>query len=1164
MKRKKSTIRSTPRAGGTTRRAGSSGRLDGLAGILVLLRRAFGTDFTEYKDATVRRRIQRRMALHRLEEPEAYLRRLRTDPAEAERLYQDILIKVTSFLRDPGSFEVLRARVFPAIVESRSDNDPIRVWVPGCSTGEEAYSVAICLLEFLGARRITAPIQIFGTDVSHAAIEKARAGAYPEIVTRNVPPERLRRFFKKAGGGYRIDASVREQCIFARHDLTKDPPFSRMDLVSCRNLLIYLSPAVQQRVLSRLHYSLKPERFLMLGSAETPGFLGEHFRLLDRSGRIYVKKATTLRPRFDLPPQRDSTRPGVTAGGGSAARGKPAFDALEEADRIVQMKHAPAGVLVSEGMEVLQFRGRTSPYLEPSPGAASFNLLKMAHEDLLPGLRAAIRQARREGSPAGRERVKVRADGRTRTIDLKVYPIRNPDDAGNCFLVLFERPGPPQPGAPASPEAPGRSRAARGGEREAAELRREIAATRDYLQSIVEEQEATNEELKSANEEILSSNEELRSTNEELETAQEELQSRHFEIVQANNDLLNLLSSINIPVIMLATDLKIRRFTPQAQKALNLLPGDVGRPITDIRLNLDLPDLEERVLRTIRTGNAEQAELQDKEGRWHSLRIRPYRTSDGKLDGAILVLVDIDELRRHAAEMEASQARLEAEIAEHRRAEDRLQRFKFISDGSNDAHELVDREGRLLYVNRRAWERLGYTEEEMLRMRLWDIEPSWSEERFEELFRRLERMRVPPFESVRRRKDGTTFPVEVGVTGVNFAGERCLFVVARDIAERKRVERRLELAVESAPNAMVMVNQEGTILLVNAQTEKLFGYFRGEMIGRPVEMLIPARFRAAHGEFRKGFLADPQARPMGGGRALYALRKDGTEVPVEIGLNPIETDEGTWVLGAIVDISERKRAEDALRKAHEELELRVQERTAALNLALEELQLQFAQRRGLLARMTQVQDEERRRLARELHDSTGQNLVAMKMDLGRALEKAGPLDSKLQEILARCLELADESIRDIRTMSYLLYPPLLEERGLASAVRQYAEGFSRRSGIDVTLDFPEDLGRLSPEVELAGFRVVQECLINVHRHSKSSTARVRMERGEKQMTLEVSDAGLGLQVPDAGQPGEVEIRGIGIRGMRERVQNLGGSFELDSSPSGTRVRAVLPLEPDRR
>ena len=780
--------------------------------------------------------------------------------------------------------------------------------------------------------------------------------------------------------------------------------------------------------------------------------------------------------------------------------------------------------------------------------------------------------------------------------------------------------------------------------------------------------------------------EDLRSGSEAPAQAKDGRHGRDPELSDLNHNLLDLLSGINIGVVMLGPDLRIRRFT-RAGKVLNLGPRDVGRPISDLRLNLDLPNLHERILEAIGAVRDQHLEVQDRQGRWYSLWVSPRRSGDDQIDGVALVLVDIHPFKTQTAELAAAKVELEAEIEDHKRLLKELQRFKFISDNASDGHDLIDRDGRLLYVNQRACERLGYSEAEMLQMSLPDIDPLFSRRKVRELFQRLEKEGVDQFESVRRRKDGTTFPVDIGVTMLRFDGEALVFLVARDITARKKAETRFQLAVEAAPNAMVIVNQRGKILFVNAQMEKLFGYSREELIDMSVDQLVPERFRAKHAGFRKEFFRGPQARSMGGGRDLYALRKDGAEFPVEIGLNPIETEEGIWVLGAIVDISERKRGEEALRAAHDELELRVQARTTQLRQAVEQLNHQVSERwraeealrtserryrdlfenandllftldleggftslnrtaeqvlgylreeasqlnlaritqpgehavatqilkqeagsggrqyelslrarngrvipleirsrwiredgrpvgvqciardltvrrrveqerRELAARLTRLQDDERRRLARDLHDTTGQNLAALKMNLGAVQDGPTRLDPKTHRVLSECQELADMCIREVRTLSYLLHPPLLDERGLAFALQLYANGYSERSGVAVEIEIPENFGRLPQEMEIACFRLAQECLTNVHRHSGSTTARIRLEKVDSEVRLEVSDAGRGFS---AGTVSEREGHGLGIQAMRERAQQLGGRLEIDSSPSGTRVLAVLPL-----
>jgi PAS domain S-box-containing protein len=630
--------------------------------------------------------------------------------------------------------------------------------------------------------------------------------------------------------------------------------------------------------------------------------------------------------------------------------------------------------------------------------------------------------------------------------------------------------------------------------------------------------------------------------------------------------LPDLLDIVDVGVATVGADLRLRNLNPVARRLLRPGTGAVHRQVSDLGLSLPGGNLNAAIRATLRTGETGQHEVQDALGRWHSLTIRPCRTSKGRIETVVLQLMDIDGWKRRGDSFASLNSRLREEVAGHERMEWELQRFKFISDQANDAHDLVDEEGRLLYVNRRACERLGYTEAEMLRMNLSDIDPMCPPEKVKELFRILANGRVAPFESLRRRKDGTTFPVEVSMTRVTFEGQPYIFIVARNITERKRAEQRFRLAVESAHNAMVMTNQHGTILLANAQSERLFGFTRDELLGMPIGDLVPERFRGNHPLDGAGFQAEPWARPMGGGPDLYVLRKDGTEVQVEIGLNPIETDEGVWILSAIVDISGRRRAEEELRKAHDEMESRVQERTAELHQALGALRNEVAERRNaesererMAARLVRSQEDERRRLSRELHDSTGQNLVALKMNLGTLRKSMPGMPPDAQETVAQSEQLAEECLREVRTLSYLLHPPLLDERGLGSALRMYAEGFAERSGIVTVLEIPEEFSRLPQEIELAGFRVVQECLTNVHRHSGSPTAKIRLHRTDSALTVEVSAEGRGFQATGAGAAADAEQKGLGLRGIRERVRLLGGRLEIDSAVAGSVVRAILPI-----
>jgi len=534
--------------------------------IFTLLRNATGVDFKQYKSPTIRRRLQRRMVLHKIPSVGHYLRFLQQNPAELESLYRDLLINVTRFFREPESFEALAREVFPRIAKGRTTENPIRIWVPGCSTGEEAYSVGISLLEFLGENASAIPVQIFATDVSESAVEHARQGSYPESIAADVSAERLRRFFNRVDGRYRVSKTVRDLCVFARQDLTRDPPFSKLDLVVCRNVLIYLGSPLQKKLIQIFHYALRPQGFLMLGGAETIGPQFDLFSVAEKRHKIYLRKPATAFP------DQTSFMPGFRyeggrpAGGGGHAGGRTVQD---EANRVVLERFVPPGVLVDNDLQIVQFRGQTGPYLEASPGQASLNLLKMAREGLLYGLRSAIHESRKSGAPIIRSGLHVKHNGGSHEVRLEVIPMEPAER--RHFLILFHDAG----DAPAeAPPARRRGKAAKGKRPRAADdnrlthLHHELAASREYMQSIIHDLEAANEELQSANEEVLSSNEELQSTNEELDTAKEELQStneelntvneellaRNDELRSVNSDLVNLLASVQIAIIMVSAD----------------------------------------------------------------------------------------------------------------------------------------------------------------------------------------------------------------------------------------------------------------------------------------------------------------------------------------------------------------------------------------------------------------------------------------------------------------------------------------------------------------------------------------------------------------------------------------------------------------------------------
>src|SRR5258706_619339 len=548
--------------------------------VLELLRNETGMDFGNYRRKTLQRRIARRMVLHQLDNTHDYADLIAKFSRELGALYQDVLISVTSFFRDPEAFDAVKTVVFPRLTENRKRRDHVRVWTLGCSTGEEAYSLAMAYSEYAEASGERTPMQIFASDVNGVGIEKARAGIYPRGLEQPVSPERLRRFFTEVDGSYRIAKPIRDMCVFARHNGLADPPFSRIDFVACRNLLIYLEPVLQQRLFPVLHYALCPDGMLWLGSSETANAFGDLFEAQDSKHRIYVRKqgararlipqAPRL-PHQPVRPLEKSFQP---------ISFEP--DPHKQPDNLLLSRYAPPGVVLDNDLNVVQFRGDTGPYLTPAQGRASLSLFKMLREGLLVGTRGAVQRALRERQAVREENLRVRSETGHRRVNVVAMPLyADGKDAG--IVVLFEQPG--EGSAANARQATAEKKVSRVSREkveppqvEAQRLGQELGGTRDDLQSVIEQLETANEELQAANEEAQSSNEELQSVNEELETSKEEIQStneeistvnqelqnRNAELSQSNTDLANLLQSVQMPIVMLDWDLRIRRFTPSA------------------------------------------------------------------------------------------------------------------------------------------------------------------------------------------------------------------------------------------------------------------------------------------------------------------------------------------------------------------------------------------------------------------------------------------------------------------------------------------------------------------------------------------------------------------------------------------------------------------------
>ncbi|MBD2681753.1 MULTISPECIES: CheR family methyltransferase [Nostoc] len=648
---------------------------DPLSRIFSLLRTTTGVDFTEYKPASLERRIQRRIMLYKLDSLAAYAEYLQTHGDEIQALYEEILIHVTSFFRDPHVFEKLKTQIFPIISQNKASDVPLRIWVAGCSTGEEVYSLAICLLEFFSDRATVPSIQIFATDISETAISKARTGFYLESQMEGVSLERKSRFFvPQAEGGYQISSTIRELCVFAHHNLCDDPPFSNLDLISCRNVLIYLSDSLQERIMALFHYSLNLTGYLVLGTAESVKAASNLFAPVDEACKIYARKLSLSNRLFAFTATSGRV-PSLHNPQPIPENFSIPFDLAREVDQLIANRYMPLSVVVDEQMQILQVRGDLDLYLKLTPSSTELNLLSMAREGLVTPLRTALYQAQTENVLVRQEDIQMEQGERTR-LNLEVLPFRPAQTNTLYFVVLFN------PISPSTPASNTFTSAATVENLEPSDLARELVTLRQalsaatqrelsaqaHLQAVIQEQNQLNQNLRIANEEILSTNEELQSTNEELKTAKEEIQatneelsttneelrSRNLQQNRDNSDLNNFIASINIPIVMLTNDLRIRRFTPTAQRLFNFIPTDIGRPLTDLHGNLDVSQLEPMILEVLETLNTKEQEIQTAAGYWYSIRIRPYRTIENQIDGVTMVLQDIDALKRYTASLESA------------------------------------------------------------------------------------------------------------------------------------------------------------------------------------------------------------------------------------------------------------------------------------------------------------------------------------------------------------------------------------------------------------------------------------------------------------------------------------------------------------------------------
>ena len=746
--------------------------------IMMLLRSRTGHDFSFYKQTTIRRRIERRMTVNTIEDTDTYARFLKENTQEVHLLFKELLVNVTSFFRDTEAFEVLKKEILPQLFKQKPDNYSFRIWVAGCATGEEAYSIAILFREFMDETKQEYKVQIYSTDIDEDSIAAARSGIYPANIGIDVSPERLRRFFSKEEAGFRIKKEIREMVIFATQNVIKDPPFTRLDLLSCRNLLIYLEPELQSRLFPAFHYALKPGGVLFLSSSESIGSFTDLFGPINKKWKLFQARESLVAPREGLaaegltwredPVRKESDEPIKKA---------RELNLLELTKQVLLQTYAPPSVVTDQEGNILFVHGDTGKYLRPAPGQASLNVIEMAREGLQMELRTGIHNAVKQNTSVVCKDLLVKTNGDKQGITLTIRPLTSPETTQGLLLVCFQEEGPPVQGKPAKAGRPAR----KGESSRILELEQELLYTKENLQATIEEFQAANEELKSTNEELQSTNEELQSTNEEMETSKEELQSVNEEILTVNaefqakieqlagmqNDMKNLIDNTHIGTIFLDENLTIKRFTQEAAQVFRLVGTDIGRPLGDIKSNLEREELEEEARAVLDSLVPRELEIKTTGGEWFLVRIMPYRTVENVIQGVVLTFNDITGLKI-----------IEAEILQARNF------AQSIVETIREPLIILDSDFRVVSAGRSFYQTFQVNNEDTVGRRLFDLgNRQWDIPRLKELLENI----LP--------KDSSFEGMEVEHDFVNL-GHRRILLNARQIPGKEGQASLILLAME--------------------------------------------------------------------------------------------------------------------------------------------------------------------------------------------------------------------------------------------------------------------------------------------------------------------------------------------------------------------------------
>ena len=1174
--------------------AGPIDDAESLQAILTLLRVRTRHDFRGYKDATLVRRTRRRMCLRHLDSYHDYLEYLRNHAEEADALVKDLLISVTDFFRDTAAWESL-GKVVRNIVQHKSEDDSIRIWVPGCATGEEPYSLAMLFMEELQAAKKHCSLQLFATDIDRDAIERARAGKYSNSIVADVSADRLQRFFVRSDDGqaYCINKRLREAVVFAQQNLISDPPFSKLDFICCRNLLIYLKPDMQEKVIALFHYALKESGVLFLGNSETLGRHSGSFSVIDKRWRIYRRLAVArphdvkipIAPNLNLP-----NSPGTTP---ALPGNQPNWMAQLAQGHLLSLLGA-AAVMVDTNLKIRYISGDVNAYLVRAPGIPSDNLLDNCRRGLRAKLRVIVQKAFKEGASLTSTQI-LEEQGKSQTVRMSVHPITSQEEHEALALILFETPAANDSATQAEKTGPedGQLKSHQGNQPTQVEfneqavirqLEEELTSAYSELKSTIEQLETSNEEFKASNEEVMSTNEEIQSTNEELETSKEELQSLNEELTTVNNqlsvklveleakhsDLENLIYLTDVATICLDNKLRIRWFTPAAKRVVRLSESDQGRPLSDFAHDLVDGDLVQAAQRVLHDLTSESTEVRCDDGRYLLRRLTPYRSEEGHIGGVVILFVDITERKRLDEQLRASEAK-----------------FRAIFEATSAGMTFSDWEtGRLLDCNETFARMLGYSHAELQELTYLDFTHPEDREKNSEGISQLIRGELANYETEKRyvRRDGSIFWAHVTGNVVRDRHGQPQYVVGViiDIDQRRQAQEQLKLLNESLEEQvadrveLMQILQDVAILSNESRTVEGAILAMLERICQYNHWVIGHAYRLIDGPTRRmnsantwyvhpNLQSNPERvkllqqfqtwtsdhQPVVGtgliGRVLetgnivwldqpeaFAIGKQATLS--QLGLTaavafPIRID------GEVVAVAECF-ADQPITKEKRFMEV----------LTNVGIQLGHVLERKQLERAIAVSTAEQQRyIGQELHDNVAQDLTGSGMlaeSLRLKLEQEKSPHAKDMSILVKYLR---ECVGNVRRLSHGLMPVVIDSEGLIHALRHLAEQTSELYRIKVLVLGEAEVNVNNNDTATHLYRIAKEAVQNAVKHASPKRVTIELHREGNAVVLVVADNGSGLQ------PGDSNEGGMGLRIMQYRADLIGGELEVTSQPGGGTV-----------